>query len=90
MLCRGPIWININYMAIAALHHYAHIEGPQQARALRLYTALRANVQRTVVGQYLATGHFWEQYDDQTGRGMRGHPFTGWTALIVNIMAEKY
>lgn len=77
-------------MAIAALHHYAYREGPQQTRAQRLYTELRANVLRTVVGQYLSTGYFWEQYDDRTGRGMSGHPFTGWTALVVNIMAEKY
>jgi mannosyl-oligosaccharide glucosidase len=43
-----------------------------------------------VLGQYASTGHFWEQYEDTTGAGMRGHPFTGWTALVVNIMAEKY
>ena len=55
-----------------------------------LYNKLRVNVQRTVLGEYSRTGYFWEQYDDLTGAGIRGHPFTGWTALVVNIMAEKY
>ncbi len=88
---RAPIWINVNYLAIAALRHYAAIEGHQhQARSQRLYSRLRANVMRTVGGQYLSTGHFWEQYDDSTGEGFRGHPFTGWTALVVNIIAEKF
>ena len=87
---RGPIWIPINYLALGALHHYALLEGVYQARAQELYSTLRRNVLSTVLGQYAETGHFWEQYDDSTGAGMRGHPFTGWTALVVNIMSEKY
>lgn len=32
---RGPIWMNINYLACAALHHYGNVEGPYQAKAQR-------------------------------------------------------
>jgi hypothetical protein len=62
----------------------------QQQRALGLYKALRTNLLRTVLGQYHETGHFWEHYDDVSGKGTRGHPFSGWTTLILNIMAELY
>jgi mannosyl-oligosaccharide glucosidase len=51
---------------------------------------LRANVIRTISSEYERTGYFWEQYNDVTGNGMRGHPFTGWTSLLLNIMAERY
>ncbi len=83
--------MNINYLALGALRHYAAIDGSvHQALAQSLYDRLRVNVQRTILGQHAATGHFWEQYDDVSGAGLKGHPFTGWTALVVNIMAEKY
>lgn len=55
-----------------------------------IYTELRANVLRTLLGGYHSTGYFWEQYDDRSGQGLRSHPFTGWTALVVLIMAEVY
>jgi mannosyl-oligosaccharide glucosidase len=103
---RGPIWININYLALAALSHYKEFPlkrgggggdqtvskqvEKQQVRVKALYNKLKTAVQRTILGEYVRTGYFWEQYDDLSGRGMRGHPFTGWTALVVNIMAEKY
>jgi len=89
---RGPIWIPINYLALASLHHYSKpsVGGSYALRVARLYKSLRQNVVNTVVGQYLSTGYFWEQYDDRTGEGIRGHPFTGWTALVVSIMSEKY
>lgn len=56
----------------------------------RIYSELRANLLRTLLGGYHSTGYFWEQYDDRSGRGLRSHPFTGWTALVVLIMAEVY
>jgi hypothetical protein len=51
---------------------------------------LRDNVLGTLLGEYRRTGYFWEQYDDATGQGLRSHPFTGWTGLVLNIMAEMY
>lgn len=78
---------------MSALHHYSNLDAsanPHLERVKLLYSRLRDNVQRTVLSQYQETGYFWEQYDDVSGKGIRGHPFTGWTALIVNIMAELY
>lgn len=87
---RGAIWMPINYLAVSALHHYAEVSGPYQDRARALYTELRENLVNNVFREYQRTGYLWEQYNSKTGRGQRSHPFTGWTALIVNIMAEKY
>lgn len=60
----------------------------QKKRSLRLYHELRKNIQTSVLSNYHETGFFWEHYEDLGGKGTRGHPFTGWTALIINIMAE--
>ena len=87
---RGPIWININYLALGALHYYAQGSGPHKDRAARLYRELRVNLMETVVGNFRETGFFWEQFDDRTGEGMRNRPFSGWTALILNVMSELY
>ena len=40
--------------------------------------------------EYMRTGYVWEQYNPITGKGQRSHPFTGWSALVVLIMAEHY
>ncbi|KAK2817119.1 hypothetical protein Q5P01_025310 [Channa striata] len=87
---RGPIWININYLAVRALHHYGNIEGPYKEKAAALYEELRTNIINNVYRQYLETGYIWEQYEDTTGRGQGSHPFTGWSALTVLMMAEQY
>lgn len=87
---RGAIWVPINYMALRALYHYSHETGHNADRAALLYTDLRMLLIRTVLGEYERTGYTWEQFDAQSGHGRRNHPFTGWTSLIVLIMAEKY
>ena len=87
---RGPIWMNMNYLIVSALFHYGHEEGPYQVKCLELYHQLRLNLISNVYREYQRTGFLWEQYADDTGYGQRCHPFTGWTSLIVLIMAERY
>ena len=87
---RGPIWININYLAIRALHHYAQREGPYKALAGEVYKTLREGVVNNVMKEYYRTGYIWEQYNDRTGEGQGCKPFTGWSALTVLIMGETY
>ncbi|KAJ2761764.1 Processing alpha glucosidase I [Coemansia nantahalensis] len=88
---RGPIWLNVNYLVLAALHKtYATAPGPFRDQAARIYRELRANLVANVLGQYQSTGFFWENYSPDDGHGQGTHPFTGWTSLIVLIMAEQY
>ncbi|XP_037937981.1 alpha-glucosidase 2 [Teleopsis dalmanni] len=87
---RGPIWININYLVLKALRHYGKIEGPYAAQARDIYNELRENVVGNIFKEYQRSGYIWEQYDDTTGHGKGCNPFTGWSALVVLIMAEHY
>lgn len=48
---------------------------------------LRRNVVDTVYESWAATGFAWEVYDPETGAGSRTQHFTGWTSLVVKIMA---
>lgn len=87
---RGQIWINMNYLTLKALYHYASHPGPYSEDAKRIYKELRHNVVRNIYNQYKRTGYIWEQYNDMTGEGSGCKPFNGWTALVVLIMAEQY
>ncbi|KAG1139740.1 hypothetical protein G6F37_008922 [Rhizopus arrhizus] len=87
---RGPIWLNINYLTLQSLYRNYMVPGPYQARAQTIYNQLRDNIIRNVYKEYQKTGYVWEQYSPETGEGMRSHPFTGWTSLVLLIMAEKY
>ncbi|RYP12647.1 hypothetical protein DL767_011182 [Monosporascus sp. MG133] len=84
---RSPVWVNINYMAVTQLHDLALQEGPYQAKARDLYTRLRRNLVETVYNSWEETGFAWEQYNPETGQGQRTQHFTGWTSLVVKIMA---
>ncbi|KAI1197176.1 family 63 glycoside hydrolase [Nemania serpens] len=84
---RSPIWININYLALVQLENYAHQPGPHAAKARDLYNRLRRNLVDTVYKSWEETGFAWEQYNPETGAGQRTQHFTGWTSLIVKIMA---
>ncbi|QCD83381.1 mannosyl-oligosaccharide glucosidase [Vigna unguiculata] len=87
---RGQIWMNINYRILSALHHYSKENGPYQDRAKAIYKQLRSNLIRNIVRNYKETGFLWEQYDQNSGEGKGSHPFTGWTSLVVLVMAEEY
>ncbi|XP_050684991.1 mannosyl-oligosaccharide glucosidase, partial [Leptidea sinapis] len=41
---RGQVWVNVNYLALAALRHYGTAGGPHAARALALWERLKQNV----------------------------------------------
>lgn len=91
----GLLWLNINYLAVSALFKYANtIEYPMSSslrdKIRNAYQELRLGLMRLVVDQYVETGFIWEVYDAATGNGRDNHPFTGWSALIVNILAELY
>lgn len=87
---RGPIWINLNYLTVRAAHHYSNVKGPYQESARRVYEELRKNLIQNIIKQYKISGYLWEHYDDSDGEGRGSHPFTGWTSLVVLLMAEIY
>lgn len=88
---RGPIWINMNYMILSALHHYSQEYGPYRDKARKLYEELRSNLIRNIMQNYYETGYLWEHYDQKNkGKGKGARPFTGWTSLVLLIMAEAY
>ncbi|XP_059063009.1 mannosyl-oligosaccharide glucosidase [Achroia grisella] len=87
---RGQVWVNLNFLALSALRHYAVTPGPHAERAAHLHAALRDNLVRNILSEYKRTGYLWEQYSSEDGKGSGCRPFTGWTALVTLIMAEEY
>jgi hypothetical protein len=77
---RGPVWMPINYLLVQRLQEV----NPDLADQLR--EALITNVE----SQWQQTGRFYEYYDAETGSGYGADHQTGWTALVANLIAEKY
>lgn len=92
---RGPIWININYLTLRALHRVAQDETQlwdkiTRKRANKIYRDLRDNVLTCLDKSFRETGTLFEQYHAEDGKGLRAHPFTGWSSLVLLIAAEMY
>ncbi|EFN77469.1 mannosyl-oligosaccharide glucosidase GCS1 isoform X2 [Harpegnathos saltator] len=87
---RGPVWINLNYLTARAAYYYSNVEGPYREDARKVYNELRQNLIQNIMKQYRETGYLWENYDNDRGAGKGSHPFTGWTSLVVLLMAEMY
>ncbi|XP_063720487.1 mannosyl-oligosaccharide glucosidase-like [Symsagittifera roscoffensis] len=87
---RGQIWVNMNYMLLRALHHYSQMGGPHAHTAKQIYSELRNNLIQNIFRQYQVSGFVWENYNDLSGKGQGAHPFTGWTSLVLLLMAEDY
>ncbi|XP_021276362.1 mannosyl-oligosaccharide glucosidase GCS1-like isoform X1 [Herrania umbratica] len=87
---RGPIWMNMNFMILSSLRHYSLEKGPYRDKARAICDELRHNLIRNVVQNYHKTGFLWEQYDQKQGKGKGARVFTGWTSLLLLIMAEAY
>jgi len=89
----SPIWMNINYLIISALNKYSldtTVESELRAEMGTTYQALRQGAVDMISSEFERTGFIWEVYDDQEGLGRDNHPFTGWSALYTNLMAEIY
>ncbi|KAA8491243.1 putative mannosyl-oligosaccharide glucosidase [Porphyridium purpureum] len=87
----GPVWIPINYLLLGALHNkYAAYPGPYRERARALYDDLRRTIVTNMARNFEQQSTLFENYNDRTGDGQKGRLFTGWSSLIVLIMAEEY
>ncbi|KJX93906.1 mannosyl-oligosaccharide glucosidase like protein [Zymoseptoria brevis] len=84
---RSPVWMNMNYLIVKELFNIAQQPGPEKKRAAELYSSLRVNLVDTVYKSWKETGFAWEQYNPESGAGQRTQHFTGWTSLVVKIMA---
>ena len=67
----------------------AKTKGPHREQAADMYTRLRRNLVDNVFKEWELTGFAWEQYNPETGQGQRTQHFTGWTSLVVSIMAME-
>ena len=86
---RSAIWLNVNYLALRSLDYYSKQPGPYQETANTIYGELKANLIGNVFEQYKNKNYLFENYDDRTGQGKGCYPFTGWTALVVLLMAGQ-
>ncbi|QLL32942.1 hypothetical protein HG536_0D04640 [Torulaspora globosa] len=94
---RGPVWLNINYLCLDALTYYfpAVVSGaaeglsPEESQAKQLFVSLKESLVNNVFKNWEERGYCYESYDQYTGKGKGIEHFTGWTALVVNIMGNK-
>jgi len=86
---RGKIWGNFNYLTISALKRYAEVDGPEGALAKSAYDSLRDGFVSNVLKVFDQQRFLFENFDPATGEGRGIGPFTGWTTLVVLLMADE-
>ena len=90
MTCLNP-FMKIGDQLIEPLTlHKGLVKGPARERAAAIYKELRANLVGNMRAEWEETGYLWEQYNPQSGRGQRTHPFNGWSSLALLALAEIY
>lgn len=77
---RGPVWLPINYLLVQTI----------AAHDPALAEELRENLIATVENEWQRTGHFFEYYHAETGEGLGADHQTGWTALVANLIHERW
>jgi hypothetical protein len=77
---RGPVWIPINYLLVQRLDQVDPSKGDE----------LRENLINNVESNWQTSGRFFEYYNSETGQGIGADHQTGWTALVANLIYEKY
>jgi hypothetical protein len=77
---RGPIWLPINYLLVQAT---ANVDA-------KVSDQLRENLIKTIEAQSQIDQRFHEYYDASNGAGLGADHQTGWTALVANLIYEKY
>lgn len=89
---RGPIWININYICLDALRHYypevTTGAASDNKQAVTLYKELKNNLIDNIFKNWQETGYVFENYNQDDGHGSGAKQFTGWTALVVNMLGR--
>lgn len=87
----GSVWMPFNFLTLAALKtKYAKQDGPFREQALKTYRSLRDTIIQNTIQVYLETGQLWENYSPDDGGGKSSRQFTGWTSLVLMIMAEMF
>jgi len=101
---RGAVWINVNYLVLRGLFQnylqvgdFSAAEGEESfgkpglvQASKQLYDTIRLRLIRSVYQNWKTNHLFWEQYDNESGKGLYTHPFNGWTSLILLIVSENY
>ncbi len=84
----SPIWININYLILKKMNEMRNIS--KFSYLSNDYEIIRNDIVENMVRNFQENGYIWEVYDDVSGEGKYNHPFTGWSALIINLIYEIY
>jgi len=87
---RGNIWININYLVLRSLKKNYWVPGPYFNKVQDIYSKLRKNIVTNMYNVYQKEGTIFENYHPKISKGNGQSPFTGWSSLVVLIMAEQY